>query len=68
MQGWRLDFLGLTAKSKFTNAEWAIPEKNTNRRLEEMEFIGVLKKKFQWSIKKKVEFPGVLKKSSCGIS
>ena len=44
MQGWRLDFLGLTAKSKFTNAEWAIPEKNTDRRLEEMEFIGVLKK------------------------
>ena len=24
--------------------------------------------KFQWSIKQKVEFPGVFKKNSCGIS
>ena len=39
--------------------------------VEDTEFLGVLKKsmwKFQGSIKKELEFPGVFLKSSCGIS
>ena len=47
-----------------------IPEKNQIGKIQDMEFEGVLKKQAEIpeSIKKEVDFLGVIKKKSCGFS